>query len=135
MRKLDDPRLAELSATSPTGFASGVELCEDPAAERHVAEWSSKAGGPATTFPPTRKGRNAKGNHCAGRRHRGKPWLPFRRLRAEHRPNYPIVVHDRRRLQGPVRFELPQAAAFAGTSRDGSDGTRTRDLRRDRPAF
>ena len=24
---------------------------------------------------------------------------------------------------------------FAGTSRDGSDGTRTRDLRRDRPAF
>jgi hypothetical protein len=24
---------------------------------------------------------------------------------------------------------------FAGTSKDGSDGTRTRDLRRDRPAF
>jgi len=59
--------------------------------------------------------------------HRGKPWLPFRRLRAEHRPSYPIVVHDRRRLQGPVRFELPQAAVFAGTSRDGSDGPWSRE--------
>jgi integrase len=29
----------------------------------------------------------------------------------------------------------PESAAFAGTTRSGSDGTRTRDLRRDRPAL
>jgi hypothetical protein len=29
----------------------------------------------------------------------------------------------------------PESASFAGTTRSGSDGTRTRDLRRDRPDF
>jgi hypothetical protein len=43
-----------------------------------------------------------------------------------------MVVHDRRRQQRPVQCESRQAAVFAG-SRDGSDGTRTLDLRRDRP--
>ncbi len=34
-----------------------------------------------------------------------------------------------------IERQAPKSARFAGTFRDGSDGTRTRDLRRDRPAF
>ena len=34
-----------------------------------------------------------------------------------------------------VTLETPKTPRFAGSSRDGSDGTRTRDLRRDRPAL
>ena len=43
-----------------------------------------------------------------------------------------VAAHDRRRGSGPVESLESRIAAFAGTSRDGSDGPRTRDLRRDR---
>jgi hypothetical protein len=39
------------------------------------------------------------------------------------------------RVHADQNHLISEFAELAGTSRDGSDGTRTRDLRRDRPAF
>ena len=76
-----------------------------------------------------------------GRWHTGLPPCPEMRA-STGRPAFPIGTRSRGRGRpATARTLVPRArltnekVPAGGDSRNGSDGTRTRDLRRDRPAF